>query len=253
MPRRLRVRDVALAVPGWPLALSGLRVAVVADLHAGAPWFGLDRVREVVRRVVAAHPDLVLLLGDHLADLPLGARLDPRPVADALAGLTAAGPVLGVLGNHDWSVDGEAVRRAFTAAGLPVLEESAMPLLDGRLWVAGVGDLWTRSPSVPAALAGVPQGAPTVLLTHVPDVVLDVPATVQLVLAGHTHGGQLTVLGRPVHRISRAHGNRWVSGWYPQDRIYVSPGLGTSTLPLRTVIPEVPVLVLRPLAHPAWP
>lgn len=246
MPRRLRVPDVPLAVPGWPAALDGLRVAVVADVHVGAPWVGLDRVRDVVRRVVAARPDLVLLLGDHFADVHLGTRLDPEPVAAALAGLRAAGPVVGVLGNHDWAVDGERVRRALEGVGLPVLEESAVPVLDGRLWIAGVGDLWTRRPSVPAALANVPEGAPTVLLTHCPDVVLDVPAHVPLVLAGHTHGGQLTVLGRPVHRISRRHGNRWRRGWYPQDRLYVSSGIGTSSLPVRTVTPEVPVLVLSP-------
>ncbi len=240
------MHDVPLAVPGWPQALDGLRVAVVADVHAGAPWVGLGRVREIVARVVDAGPDLVLLLGDHLADVHLGRRLDPAPGADARAGLTEAAPVVGVLGNHDWGVDGEAVRRAFDAAGLPVLEESAVPVLDGRLWVAGVGDLWMRTPSVRTALAGVPAGAPTVLLTHNPDVVTDVPRTVPLVLAGHTHGGQLAVLGRPVHRISRRHGNRWRTGWYPHDRLYVSPGIGTSTLPLRSVTPEVPVLVVAP-------
>ncbi len=245
VPRRLRLPEVPLAVPGWPSALDGLRIAVVADLHVGAPWVSLPRLAALVDRVVTARPDLVLLLGDHLADVRLGRRLDPRPVADVLAGLRAAGPVVGVLGNHDWTVDGEAVRAALSAVGLPVLEESATPVLDGRLWVAGVGDLWTRRPHVPTALAAVPAGAPTLLLTHNPDVVLDVPDTVALVLAGHTHGGQLSVLGRPVHRISRRHGNRWRAGWYPDERLYVSSGVGTSTLPLRTVVPMVPVLTVR--------
>ncbi len=245
VPSRVRVDDLPLSVPGWPAGLDGLRVAVLADLHVGAPWVGLRAVRALVQRVAAASPDLVLLLGDHLADVLLGRPVDPEPVATALSGLRQVAPVVGVLGNHDWQVDGERVRRAFDAAGLPVLEQSALPVLDGRLWVAGVGDLWTRGACVPAALADVPAGAPTILLTHNPDVVLDVPERVPLVLAGHTHGGQLTVLGRPVHRISRRHGNRWTSGWYPQDRLYVSPGVGTSSLPLRTVRPRVPVLVLR--------
>ena len=246
VPRLLRVHDVPLAVPGWPAALDELRVAVVADLHAGAPWVGLDRVRTLVRRVAAARPDLVLLLGDSLADVHLGTRLEPGPVAQALAGLRDVAPVVGVLGNHDWTHDGEAVRAAFDAAGLPVLEEQALQVLDGRLWVAGVGDLWTRAPSVPDALAQVPVGAPTVLLTHNPDVVLDVPAWVPLVVAGHTHGGQIALLGRPLHRISRVHGNRWSRGWYAAERLFVSAGIGSSTLPLRTVVPEVPVLVLGP-------
>ncbi len=243
-PRRLRVHDVPLALPGWPAALDGLRVAVVGDLHAGSPWVDLARVRRVVAQVNAAAPDLVLLLGDHLADVLGGTQLEPEPVADALAGLTA--PTAGVLGNHDWYAGGHRVRRALEAAGLPVLEESAMPVLDGRLWIAGVGDLWERTPDVAAALEGVPEGAPTILLTHNPDCVVDVPAHVPLVLAGHTHGGQFRVLGRGVHTISERSANRWSHGFYPGDRLYVTPGIGTSTAPLRTVTPEVPVLVLSP-------
>jgi predicted MPP superfamily phosphohydrolase len=242
-PRRLRVLDVPLAPPGWPAALDGLRVAVVSDLHAGAPFLGVGRVREVVRRVLAARPDLVLLLGDHLADVALGRHVSPDELASALSGLAEV-PVVGVLGNHDWYAGGNRVRAALEAVGLPVLEESAVPMLDGRLWVAGVGDLWERSPDVGAALAGVPEGAPVVLLTHNPDVALGVPPHVQLVLAGHTHGGQFRLLGRPVHRISERTGNRFMRGWYAELRLYLTSGVGSSTLPLRTVVPEVPVLVL---------
>ncbi|MCY7364560.1 MAG: metallophosphoesterase [Frankiaceae bacterium] len=245
-PRRLLVRDVPLAVPGWPAELDGLRVAVVGDLHAGAPAVGLRRLGQVVQQVVDARPDLVVLLGDHLADVWLGTHLQPEQVAEVLAGLREAAPVVGVLGNHDWYAGGHRVRRALTAAGLPVLEESAVPVLDGRLWVAGVSDLWERTPSVERALAGVPAGAPVVLLTHNPDVVLDVPPHVQLVLAGHTHGGQVRVLGRGVHTVSERTGNRFSAGWFAQERLYVTPGVGASIAPVRTVLPEVPVLVLSP-------
>ena len=245
-PRRLVVRDVPLAVPGWPAELDGLRVAVVADLHAGAPVMGLERLGRVVQQVVDARPDLVVLLGDHLADVWLGTHLHPEQVADVLAGLRGAAPVVGVLGNHDWYAGGHRVRRALEAAGLPVLAESAVPLLDGRLWVAGVSDLWERTPSVERALADVPAGAPVVLLTHNPDVVLDVPPHVQLVLAGHTHGGQVRVLGRGVHTISERTGNRLTAGWFASERLYVTAGVGASIAPVRTVLPEVPVLVLGP-------
>jgi len=245
-PRLLRVHEVPLALPGWPASLDRLRVAVVGDLHAGCPWVDLARVQGVVERVVASRPDLVVLLGDHLADVVGGSHLEPEPVAEALAGLLRAAPVVGVLGNHDWYAGGHRVRRALEAVGLPVLEESAVPVLDGRLWVAGVGDLWERTPDVTKALTGVPYGAPTILLTHNPDCVVDVPAHVPLVLAGHTHGGQIRVLGRGVHRLSERSGNRWTHGWYPDHRLYVTAGVGTSTVPLRTVAPEVPVLVLSP-------
>ena len=245
-PRRLSVHDVPLAVPGWPAELDGLRVAVVGDVHVGSPWFGLDRVRSIVQRIADARPDLVLLLGDYMVDVTFGVHHDPRDVAQALSGLKDVAPVVGVLGNHDWDADGVRVRTALEDAGLPMLEEQAVAVLDGRLWIAGVGDLWRRKPSVPKALTDVPAGAPVVLLTHNPDVVVKVPPHVPLVLAGHTHGGQVRLFGQVLHRISKRTGNRWSHGWYPSDRLYVTPGLGTSKWPIRNVVPEVPVLVLRP-------
>ena len=246
-PRRLVVKEERLPVPTWPAALDGLRVALVGDVHAGAPWVDLARVGEVVRRVVAARPDLVLLLGDHVADVTFGHHLDPEEVAEQFAGLLDIGcPVVGVLGNHDWYAGGHRVRAAFEAVGLPVLEEAAMPVLEGRLWVAGVGDLWERNPSVPDALASVPDGAPVVLMTHNPDCVVDVPQRVALVVAGHTHGGQVAVRARPFHHVSERTRNRWLAGWYPQERLYVTAGVGSSMVPLRTVLPEVVVLELVP-------
>jgi predicted MPP superfamily phosphohydrolase len=245
-PRRFRLYDLPLTVPGWPPALDGLRIAVVGDVHAGSPWVDLERVETVVDAVVAAAPDLVLLLGDHLADVTFGKHVEPAPVAQALAGLLRAGvPVVGVLGNHDWYAGGWKVRAALESAGLPVLEESAVPVLDGRLWVAGVGDLWERTPSVATALAHVPADAPVLLMTHNPDVIADVPASVCLTVAGHTHGGQVAVRGRPLHHVSERTANRWTRGWYADERLFITAGVGSSLIPLRSVTPEVPVLVLR--------
>jgi predicted MPP superfamily phosphohydrolase len=245
-PRRFRLHEVPLAVPGWPGSLDGLRVALIGDVHAGAPWVDLARVRSVVDAVVAAGPDLVLLVGDHVADVTFGTHLEPGPVARELAGLLRSGaPVLGVLGNHDWYAGGWRMRAALEEAGLPVLEEAAVPVLDDRLWVAGVGDLWERSPDVEKALRDVPAGAPVLLMTHNPDVVVDVPPNVQLVVAGHTHGGQVALRGRPFHDVSERTGNRYTRGrWYAEDRLYVTAGIGSSLVPLRSVTPEVPVLVL---------
>jgi predicted MPP superfamily phosphohydrolase len=246
-PRRFRLYDVPLAVPGWPPSLDGLRVALIGDLHAGAPWVDLPRVRTVVNAVVDAQPDLVLLLGDHVADVTFGTHVEPGALARELAGLLRAEvPVLGVLGNHDWYAGGWRLRAALEDAGLPVLEDAAVPVLDGRLWLAGVADLWEREPSVAGALAHVPADAPVLLMTHNPDVVADVPPSVQLVVAGHTHGGQMAFRGRPYHRVSERTGNRFTQGrWYAGERLYVTSGIGSSLIPLRSVTPEVPVLVLR--------
>ncbi len=242
-PRRFRLYDLPLALPEWPRELDGLRVAVLADLHAGAPWVDLDRTREVVAAIVAAEPDLVLLVGDYLADVTFGSHVEPHDLAKALAPLASL-PVVAVLGNHDWYAGGWRVRAALEEVGIPVLEESAVPVLDGRLWIAGVGDLWERTPSVAQALASVPADATVILLSHNPDCVVDVPASVPLVLSGHTHGGQVAVHGRPLHHVSERSANTLIRGWYAEHRLFVTAGVGSSLIPLRTVTPEVPVLVL---------
>ena len=244
-PRRFRLYDLPLAVPGWPGELDGLRVAVLADLHAGAPWVDLDRAREVVAAIVAAEPDLVLLVGDYLADVTFGTHVEPHELARVLAPLSAL-PVVSVLGNHDWYAGGWRVRAALESVGIPVLEEQAVPVLDGRLWIAGVGDLWERTPSVGDALVEVPEGAPVILLSHNPDCVGDVPDSVALVLSGHTHGGQVAVRGRPLHHVSERSANTLIKGWYAEHRLFVTAGVGSSLIPLRTVTPEVPILVLGP-------
>lgn len=250
-PRRLVTREVDLSLPAWPPALDGVRVALVADLHAGAPGVSLETVARVVRRTAEAAPDVVLLLGDYLADVPGGRWVGPAAVAAALAPLVEVAPVAAVLGNHDWYAGGYRVWAALRDAGIPVLENSALQVaVRGRpLWLAGVGDLWERRPDVADALGEVPMGAATLVLTHNPDCVVDVPEWVALTVAGHTHGGQIAVLGRPLHVVSPFSKNRFVRGGYQVGgrRLYVSSGIGTSSVPARLgVVPELTVLRLHP-------
>lgn len=264
-PRRLRTREVTLAPPRWPQALDGVRVAVVSDLHAGSPGVDLAQVGRIAARITRLRPDLVLLLGDYFADVRGGQHLDPYAVADALAPIVEVAPHAAVLGNHDWYAGGHRVRAALERARFTVLEESATTVrLRGRdVWLAGVGDLWERRPDVAAALAGVPEDGPTLLLSHNPDCVLDVPPWVALTVAGHTHAGQVSFFGRPFYEISPFTGNRFVHGAYDvpvagpvtgpdagsPDQVrplYVCPGIGTSLLPWRLgVVPELTVLELR--------
>jgi uncharacterized protein len=226
---------------------------------------GLAQVRRVAARITGLRPDLVLLLGDYFADVRGGEHLDPYAVADALAPIVDVAPHAAVLGNHDWYAGGHRVRAALERARFTVLEESATTVrLRGRdVWLAGVGDLWERRPDVSAALSGVPEDAPTVLLSHNPDCVLDVPPWVALTVAGHTHAGQVSLFGRPCYEISPFTGNRFVRGAYDvpvgpdvpaptegsPDQVrplYVCPGIGTSLVPWRLgVVPEVTVLELR--------
>lgn len=251
-PRRVVVRPCALELPGWPRALDGLRVAVIADLHTGAPHVGTEKVAEIVARVNEQAPDLVVLLGDYVdPELPLGEHVRPEAVADELGGLAAPLGTLAVLGNHDVDYDAGRVRAALQAAGATVLENDAAILERGgtRLAVVGVAERDSDEPTgPPPELPKAAQRDAVLVLTHSPDAFPRVPAEVSLTVAGHTHGGQIDVPGLRERAIPSRFGSRFKGGLVVEgDRhLFVSAGIGTSRLPLRLgAPPEVPILELR--------
>jgi predicted MPP superfamily phosphohydrolase len=245
-PRRLVTVRRTLELPRWPKALDGLRLGVLSDLHAGAPYAGLGAIARAVARLNDEAPDVMLLLGDYVDAHPLwGGRIAPEAIARELSALSAPLGTYAVLGNHDWKQAGDRMWTALQNAGIDVLENSVIHT--GDIYVAGLADLRRRRPDLPGALAGVPAGAPVVLLAHDPDVFPYVPDRIALTLSGHTHGGQVAipVLRRPA--IPSRHGERYARGHVVEDgrHLYITSGLGTSGLPLRLFAPpEVVVLEL---------
>jgi predicted MPP superfamily phosphohydrolase len=252
-PRSERVRELELDLGArWRRPLDGLRVALVSDLHAGAPHVGADRIERLVAAVNAHRPDLVLLLGDYIdPEVRFGSAVAPATVAERLAALRAPLGVAAVLGNHDWHNDGPGVRDALRAAGIPVLENEARQA--GDLWIAGVEDTRYRSPDVERALRDVPDGAPAILLSHDPDLFPQVPDRVALTVSGHLHGGQV---GVPVVRrpfIPSRFGERYAAGHVVEGgrHLYVTSGVGTTGWPVRLFTrPEAIVLRLMPGTGP---
>lgn len=195
-PGRVAVRSSEIILPGWPPPLAGIRIAVLGDIHTGAPHVSPDKLRAIVGEVNAAAPDVVVLLGDYVIHGVVGGSfVEPEVTAGILGGLRAPGGIVAVLGNHDWWYDGFRVRRALEARGIIVLENEVhrVPRDGGSFWLAGLADLWTREPDIPGTLSGTPAGAPVLLLTHSPDVFPEVPARVAVTLAAHTHGGQVRI------------------------------------------------------------
>lgn len=251
-PRRLVVRERTLRLPHWPAALDGLRLALVADLHAGAPQIDPPRVRRVAERVRRRRPDLVAVLGDVVDHDVAGGEVHPASEVAAALGPLREAPmgVLAVLGNHDWLSGGERVRDALEGVGIPVLENEARAVAGprGELWVAGLADLTEREADLPAALAPVPEGAPVVLFSHNPDVFPKVPARVSLTVSGHTHGGQVDLPLVKARVIPSRFGDRYAEGHVVERgrHLYVTSGVGTSRWPVRLRRPpEAVVLTLR--------
>jgi hypothetical protein len=250
-PTSLRVVAYRLDLPRWPAACSGLRVAVISDLHVGSPFNGVEKLERVVDETQDARPDLVLLAGDFVIQGVRGGRFVAPEVTGAKLGeLAVPVGVFAVLGNHDWWLDGPRVRQAFEASRIPVLENRAVELRRGdcAFWLVGIGDFWEGAPDVDGTLGSVPPGAPVLVLTHNPDVFPDVPDRVALTIAGHTHGGQVRVpfVGRPI--VPSKYGERFAIGPVAEGgrHLFVTPGVGTSILPVRFLVPpEISLLELR--------
>jgi predicted MPP superfamily phosphohydrolase len=271
------VTTYRLTPAGWPAM--GLRIAVLADIHACEPFMNAERIRGIVDATNSLAPDLILLLGDYVGHLRF--MTDALPLSKmsaALAGLRAPLGVHAILGNHDWWDDAEVMRRgagtprvrlALEDAGIPVYENDALRLSkDGHaFWLAGLGDQWAFPKSsrisegghasdyvgvddMAAILAAVTDTAPIVLMVHEPDIFAEMSDRVALTLAGHMHGGQVRIAGYSPILPSR-YGDRYVYGHIVErDRpMIVSGGLGCSFLPVRLgVPPEIVMVELEPSA-----
>ena len=246
----LVVTDYRLTPPGWR-AGQRLTITVIADLHAGGPNMGVERVAQVVDAANALKSDLVVLLGDFFATHRFVTEHVAPPVwAAELARLKAPLGTYAIYGNHDWWYDIAGVRKALERVHIPAMQNEAVLLGEPgrRFWLAGLGDQLAHyiSPGhfrgvddLPGTLKRVTTGDPVILLVHEPDIFTEVPAHVSLTLAGHTHGGQIRFPLVPPVWAPSAYGARFAYGHVVErDRhMIVSGGLGCSKVPLRLGMP----------------
>lgn len=243
-PYQLAVERHAVGLRRLPRELDGLRVVHLSDIHH-SPFTGREQVERAVEVANSLQPDVVALTGDYVSH----EREYVQPCAEMLGKLKARRGVYAVLGNHDNWVDAELVTDLFTLAGIRVLNNEGLRFEDrgASFWLAGVQDTMVGLEDLPLALAGSSADEMKLLLAHNPVILRRAArAGVDLVLSGHTHGGQVawrperSASGRVRRRILRGLGRRG------ETQIYVTRGLGTVVLPVRYgCLPEVTLLTLR--------
>ena len=250
-PNRLVVREQTIRIDNWPKELSGLRIAVLSDIHAGG-WFINDKkLRTIVQRTNQLQPDLIVILGDYMTgDSRTSDRMEPEVFGAILKDFHAPFGVYSVLGNHDWWYDRVKVRRGLEQNGIKVLDNEVTQLnvRGTSLWLVGLADLWEGPQRIEQTVEKVPQGVPMIALTHNPDIFPRLPERVPLLLAGHTHGAQVRfpLIGTVVH--SSDFGQKYERGHVFENNhhLFVTTGIGTSILPLRFgVTPEIVLLTLN--------
>ena len=246
-PYSLVVERTEIKLRRLPHALDGLRIVQLSDIHH-SPFTGRAQVERAVELANSLQPDIIALTGDYVSH----EREYAAPCAEMLGRLRARCGVYAVLGNHDLWTDAPLITDLFRAEGIRVLVNEGMrfehPQHRGAsFWLAGVDDTMVGLEDLPLALAGSSADELKLLLAHNPIVLRRAArAGVDLVLSGHTHGGQVTLRtersasGRPRRRLLRGLGRRG------HTQIYVTRGLGTVVLPVRYgCLPEVSLLELR--------
>ena len=246
-PRLLTVREHRLHLQ-TPAKLPPLRLALVADVHAGLFVRGWQ-IERLVDRLNALDVDAVVVAGDWTYDPPRDLHALLQPFS------RLRHPVWGVLGNHDTEAPGpplaQALREALAAQGVKVLDGRRMAF---QGWdVVGLSDLWGGNPRADIARL-LPPGTPAkprLVVAHQPDTAALLPAGASsLVLSGHTHGGQIKLPWITRHlALPQASARGWYKGFYATaaGALFVTSGTGTIGLPMRLgVRPRIDVLTLQP-------
>jgi predicted MPP superfamily phosphohydrolase len=253
-PTWVEINRLTVPVAGLPSVFDGLRIVQLSDIHCG-PFVSDVYLSEVVDLARAEEGDVIVLTGDYVHK---GFKHIERMAAE-LGKLQAPLGVFAVLGNHDFSVRNalgirryrhlaRAVADALSARGIRVLQNESLRLTraDSHIHLSGVDDLWSRVCDLEQALAGLCPTVPRILLAHNPRTIERLDGQrCDLMLSGHTHGGQIDLPG--LGRITLGKRvKRFAAGVYQCGGtvLYVNKGVGVG-FPVRyRVRPEVAVFTL---------
>ena len=232
------LREAKISLPDWPSGEKPITAVLIADIHLGNTAMGAGRLREIVAQINALKPDLVLIAGDfifgHEADM--AARLGPD-LTVALASLRARMGIIAVLGNHDVETGAPAVLRALDRAHISVLQNDAVRR--GPITIVGIADYEMKQSDVARAYDHVDGlGGARVVLSHSPDVDDELPKGATLLLAGHSHCGQVRLPWYgPLVWVTRDRESCGLMHKKKDLTVIVTAGLGTSGLPIRLGAP----------------
>jgi predicted MPP superfamily phosphohydrolase len=243
-PYRLTIEHHQIYLRRLPRELDGFRIVQLSDIHHST-FTSSEIIERAVRTASNLQPDIIALTGDYISKN----REYAAPCAELLGRLRARHGVYAVLGNHDHWTDASLITDLFRAEGMTVLVNQGIRFEKNgaAFWLAGVDDTMVGLEDLSLALAGSRADEMKLLLAHNPIVLRRAArAGVDLVLSGHTHGGQVSL--RPERSASGRPRRRVLKGLVREGetQIYVTRGLGTVVLPVRFGCPpEVSLLELR--------
>lgn len=241
----LEVTHHEVVIDGLPSSFDGYRIAFLTDTHV-AGFVRRDFYRTIVAETMRFAPDVILGGGDFVhweRHIPL--------MADVIfSELSARDGIYAVLGNHDYWANGDGVIAALTARGVRILHNRFVYLRrdSDRLALFGIDEIYRGRPDIDTTFAAIDPHVPRVGISHHPDILdlLD-GRRVDLLLCGHTHGGQIRFPYFGAVVVPSKHESRYASGFHRTDDVllYVSRGLGAIP-PIRILCkPELATFILR--------
>lgn len=267
-PGRLVVTEPTIEIEKLDPALDGLKIVAISDLHCGSNAVNAEKLRNLVVLANGQNPDIVVLLGDFVSEYEGGTklRMPLDEMTQNIRGLKARYGVFAVMGNHDDWYNRELVKNAVQAAGYRILDDeiATLDINNTKLRLLGLRDhlrinSWKAFSEQTRHLIDTDGGSGDIIvLEHSPDVLpmitgeLSISPDTRLMLAGHTHGGQvwLPILGRPI--IPSSYGQKYAYGHIRDQGLdmFVTSGVGTSILPFRFLVPpEIAVITLKRKAN----
>lgn len=241
LDQRIEYKRITFSSAKVPMEMNGYLIAFITDTHA----MTVQNLEEVVLELNRAQPDLLLLGGD----FPSSAGAPERSMK-VLSHIVATDGIYGVEGNHDNYLTLFAAMEQYS---MQPLSNSGVRIRE-HFYLAGVEDLWKRNPNIAAAIENAQADDFVLLITHNPDLTMIQDTTsVDLILSGHTHGGQITFFGiwapeLSVRRTITGYGQRFMSGWARSrdgTPVYVSNGTGyLANIPRVFARPQVILMTL---------
>ena len=250
-PYMITIRHEEVFLDCWNQEHDGLKAVIISDIHQLKTPRHLKRLEQIIELANRENPDLIFLLGDfmghHISDW--NEHTQPEEITAPLARLKNRYGVFAVLGNHDWWFNGRLMRKALEKAGIRVLENEfvEVDVLGKTFSIAGLPDKKTRNYKLDLQkLRKVSE--PAILLSHNPDYFRELQLPGELMLSGHTHGGQIALPIIGAIMVPSKYGKKHISGWsYLGDRkLFVTIGTGNSIINARFLCPpEIVVMTLR--------
>lgn len=234
-PNNIQIERQVIIIKDLPQSFDKIRIVHLSDFHS--LWFGW-REKKVLKIVEELKPNFVFITGDFVD--PVTKVITDRKLTSVRIFWQKLGErykdrIFGVLGNHD----NEAIKKLLEEKGILILnnENKKLILEEEYIYLIGVNDPFTGRDDLLEAMRGIEEDKPRILLAHGPEIMKETESKkMDLILVGHTHGGQvnLPLLGQLIQPLSK-YGRQYTKGLFKIESTYlhVNRGIGTSFFPIR--------------------